>query len=604
MHGLENRKIVILFIFSLLCFIFLIRLFYLQVPDNQYKLEASNNVLRRVIIYPARGMIYDRNGQLMVYNEAAYDLMVIPNQLQPIDTLAFCKLIGISKEQFIERIHKAKKYSRYKSLVFEKEISSKSYAEIQEKLMYYPGFYVQWRTLRKYPKSIAAHLLGYTGEVDENTIKKNPKYRMGDYIGMSGIEKSYEEILGGIRGINYLMVDVHNREKGKYLNGKFDTLAVSGKSMHITIDEKIQEYGEKLMQNKKGSIVAIEPSTGEILAFITSPTYDPNLLVGRARSKNFPELAKDSLKPLFNRALMAQYPPGSIFKLVDALIGQQEQVLFPETRYPCRGGYPLLGGKPKCHPHASPSDLRGSIRTSCNSYYSYVFRSIVDKKGFKTFEEGYTNWRNHILSFGIGRKLGTDLPHELSGNVPSVEYYNKYFGKNGWKSSTIVSLGIGQAELGILPVQMANVMCIIANRGYYYIPHIIKKLNDTPYTKAEFLKKNHASVDEKYYDVVIDGMEMAVQMGTAAASKIKDISMCGKTGTAQNPHGKDHSVFVAFAPRENPKIAIAVVVENAGFGGTWAAPIASLIIEKYLTDTITRPHIEERMLNANLIQNP
>jgi penicillin-binding protein 2 len=300
---------------------------------------------------------------------------------------------------------------------------------------------------------------------------------------------------------------------------------------------------------------------------------------------------------------MAQYPPGSIFKLVDALIGQHEQVLFPETRYPCYGGYPPLGGKPKCHPHASPSDLRGSIRTSCNSYYSYVFRSIVDKKGFKTFEDGYNNWRNHILSFGIGKKLGTDLPHELSGNVPTVEYYNKYFGKNGWKSSTIVSLGIGQAELGILPVQMANVMCVIANKGYYFVPHIIKKLNDKKFTNPEFIKKNYASVDEKYYDAVIDGMEMAVQAGTAAASKIKDISMCGKTGTAQNPHGKDHSVFVAFAPRENPKIAIAVVVENAGFGGTWAAPIASLIIEKYLTDSISRPHIEERMLNANLMQS-
>lgn len=602
MRGLENRKYVLILIFLLPAIIFLIRLFYIQVPENQYKLEASNNVLRKVIVYPARGMIFDRNGKLLVYNEAAYDLMLIPNQVKEMDTLAFCKLIGIELNTFRERFLKAKAYSRYKASVFEKEISSRSYAEIQEKLMYYPGFYVQWRTLRKYPKPIAAHLLGYIGEVDDNIIKNNPKYRMGDYIGMSGIEKSYEDLLGGERGINFMMVDVHNREKGSYMDGKYDTLAVSGKGMHITIDSRIQEYGELLMKNKKGSIVAIEPQTGEILALVTSPSYDPNLLVGRARSKNFPVLARDSLNPLFNRALMAKYPPGSIFKLIDALVGQQEQVLFPETRYPCHGGYPLLGGKPKCHAHASPTDLRGSIRTSCNSYYSFVFRSIVDKKGYKKFEDAYTNWRNHMLSFGVGRKLGTDLPHELSGNVPTVEYYNKYFGKNGWKSSTIVSLGIGQAELGILPVQMANTMCIIANKGYYYIPHIVKQIDFKSYHNPEFTKKNFCSVDEKYFDVVIDGMEMVVQSGTAAASKIKGISMCGKTGTAQNPHGKDHSVFVAFAPRENPKIAIAVVVENSGFGGTWAAPIASLIIEKYLTDSISRPHIEERMLNANLMQ--
>jgi penicillin-binding protein 2 len=399
------------------------------------------------------------------------------------------------------------------------------------------------------------------------------------------------------------MVDVHNVEKGSYMNGKYDTIAVAGKDLVTSLDAGLQEYGERLMQNKKGSIVAIEPATGEILCLVTSPSYDPNLLVGSVRAQNFATLAKDTIRiPLFNRALMASYPPGSIFKLLDALIGQQEGVLFPETLYPCAGGYPPMGGKPRCHAHASPSNLTGAIRTSCNSYFSYVFRSIIDSRKFSSTRDGYQHWRDHLLSFGVGKKLGSDLPYELKGNVPTVDYYKKlFFGEGRWKSSTIVSLAIGQGELGILPVQMANVMCIIANRGYCYTPHVVRSVAGDDNFRSRFKEKQHSTVDPKYFEVVVDAMHLVVESGTAAQSKIKDLPFCGKTGTAQNPHGKDHSVFVGFAPKDNPRIAIACVVENAGFGAQWAAPISSLMIEKYLRDTISRTDLEQRMLEGNLI---
>ncbi|HEY1039358.1 MAG TPA: penicillin-binding transpeptidase domain-containing protein, partial [Bacteroidia bacterium] len=432
--------------------------------------------------------------------------------------------------------------------------------------------------------------------------KKDPYYNEGDYIGVSGIERSYEEALRGRKGVRIVLVDVHNQEKEKYMNGKYDTAGIVGTGITCTIDATLQKYGEMLMNGKKGSIVAIEPSTGEILALVSSPAYDPNLLVGHDRAKTFSKMYLDTLyNPLYNRATQATYPPGSIFKLIDALIGQKDGVLQVSTVYPCAGGYPPMGGKPKCHRHPA-ANLTSSIQYSCNSYYSYVFRSIVDQKAYPKFKDGYQHWRDAVMTFGVGKRLESDIPFERSGNVPSIKYYDKVFGVNGWRSNTIVSLGIGQAELLIAPVQMANVMCAIANKGFYYTPHIVKGYSDGKPIDKKYQEKHFTYVQEKiYYDNVIDGMQKVVESGTAAASKLKDVVICGKTGTAQNPHGKDHAVFVAFAPRDNPKIAIACIVENSGFGGTWAAPISSLMIEKYLKGKVERKDMEKRMMEADLI---
>lgn len=600
-----DRKYTIMAIFSAIILIFLARLFYIQIIDDQYKLTARNQAFRYLVDYPARGNIFDRNGLRLVYNQAAFDLMVIPRQVKGLDTLEFCRVLGIDRATFEQRMKKAiaPPNSSRKPSVFEKEISIEHSAVLQERLYQFPGFFLQPRTLRKYPSPIAAHLLGYVGEVSEKITDTSSYYREGDYIGISGIEKSYEGILRGKKGVQIQVVDVHNRPQGSYMNGLYDTAAIAGKNLTCTIDATLQALGEQLMQNKIGSVVAIEPSTGEILAFISSPTYDPNLLVGSVLPKNYKYLQQDTLKPLFNRALMASYPPGSIFKLINSLIGLQEGTLEPADQFPCRGGYPVMGGKPKCHPHSSPRDLVGAIATSCNSYFCYVFRGMIDHKKFGSTRKGYEVWRKHVLTFGLGRNLGSDLPYELKGNVPSIEYYKKkFFGERDFKSSTIVSLSIGQGELGILPFQMANVMCIIANRGHYYIPHVIRSVDGEKSHHPEYKVKQQTSIDPKYYEVVIEGMARVMTAGTATMVRLDSIEICGKTGTAQNPHGKDHSVFVAFAPRNNPKIAISVVVENSGFGSAWAAPIASLMIEKYLTDSISRPEMMQRMLDGNLIK--
>jgi penicillin-binding protein 2 len=598
---LESRQFIIGGIFILIAIIYICRLFYLQVIDEKSKLDARNNAFRERTEYPVRGYIYDRKGRLLLFNDPAYDLMVVPRNITTCDTQALCNILEIDTAGFIKRIKKAKQTPKKESY-FEKQISSATYAKLQEKMYRFPGFFIQKRTIRRYPKKIAAHLLGYIGEVSKAQAEKDPYYREGDYIGISGIEKAYEKALRGIKGKKIEMVDVNNRTKGRYADGAYDTLAISGKPLYCTIDEELQEYGEKLMQGKRGAVVAIDPSTGEILALITSPTYDPNLLVGRERSKNYGALQRDSAGiPLFNRALMAAYPPGSIFKLIDALIGQKEGVLTPSTVYPCNHGYPPMGGKPYCH-HSGASNLDRAISASCNSYFSYVFKSIVDHHPNGKFIDGYNNWRDNVMSFGVGHKLDSDLPYELGGNVPSVKYYNKVFREGGWFANTIVSLGIGQAELTILPVQMANVVACIANRGYYYTPHIIKGIGVEKKIDPKFLVKHFCSVPGQYFIPVVDAMEKVLKPGgTAYAAAIKDITICGKTGTAQNPHGKDHAVFLAFAPKDNPKIAIACVVENCGFGGTFSAPIVCCMIEKYLTGKISRPDMEKRMLDIDLI---
>lgn len=597
-----NRRYIIIGFFLLIGIIFAIRLFFIQIVADRYVLSANNNVLRYITQYPARGLIFDRNGKLMVYNEAAYDLMVIPRQVRRFDTLSLCSLIGITKEEFVEQLKKARNYSPFRPSIFAAQISRENYGYLEEKLFSFPGFFVQPRTLRKYTYPAAAHTMGYIGEVSPEMIVKNPYYRSGDYIGISGIEKSYEEVLRGKKGMKIQVVDVFNRPKGSFQGGKYDTAAFAGTDLYSSIDIELQLLGEKLMTGKKGSIVAIEPSTGEILCMVTSPSYDPNLLVGRERRKNYRKLAEDSvLLPLFNRAEMAMYPPGSTFKLVNALVGQQEGVLGPDTRYGCPGGFSLGNGKMVgCHNHWSPLNLRESIQYSCNTYYCRVFRSIVDKKTYRSTREGYEAWRKYVMSFGFGKKLGIDLPGELNGNIPSPGYYDRYHGKNRWTSMAIISLAIGQGEIGITPIQLANLAAIIANRGTYYVPHVIRAIGVKDKLNPAFTEKKKCDIDPVYFNEVVSGMEQVVLAGTATIAKMDSISICGKTGTAQNPHGKNHSIFIAFAPKDNPRIAISVVVENAGFGATWAAPIASLMIEKYITRKVKRTEVENNMINGDL----
>lgn len=601
MNNLTNRKFIVGAIFSIIGLIFIIRLFNVQVVNNKYKLDSANNVLRVITEYPARGLLYDRNGKLLVYNEAAYDLMVIPGQLKTIDTVLFCKLLNIEKSVFIEKVNKAKSYSRYKPSVFEKELTAENYANIQDQMYQFQGFFVQTRTLRKYPNNNAAHLLGYIGEVNNAVLEKNKYYKSGDYIGKSGIELAYEHLLRGKRGVRKILVDVHNREKGSYNNGLEDTLSVAGKNLTTTIDLDLQTYGELLMQNKTGSIVAIEPQSGEILSLVSSPGYNPNLLVGRSIKTNYPVLTKDSLKPLFNRATMAQYPPGSIFKTVQALIALQEGVITENTGFQCVRS--LVG----CHNHPTATNVAASIKMSCNPYYYFVFKRLIQqgkvKSIFKDSEIGLAKWNQNVKKFGFGGTLHTDIPGVKNGLVPGVDFYNKWYGEGRWAFSTIFSLSIGQGELGVIPIQMANLAAIIANKGYYYPPHVIKKIDGKDSLPPDLSEKVSVGINSEYFLPIIEGMRGVVDEpgGTARRAKINGITVCGKTGTAQNPHGEDHSVFIAFAPMDNPKIAIAVYVENSGFGGTWAAPIASLMMEKYLTDSISDPLKEKRILEANLL---
>jgi len=595
-----NRKYVIMAVIALSALVLLVRLFIIQVVKETYRLSADNNVLRYVTQYPARGLIYDRNKKYLVYNQAAYDMMVVPAQVTRIDTATFCQLLEITTSSFRERMNAAISYSRRAPSVFLKQISAETYAGLQEKMFMFPGFYVQPRTLRKYSKPIAAHLLGYVSEVDEGIIRKDPYYKAGDYIGKLGIEEAYEKELRGRRGVKIYLVDVYSRIKGSYADGRLDTTAVQGKDIISTIDMDLQEYGEMLMRNKTGSIVALEPKTGEVLTLVSSPNYDPALLVGRVRSENFAKLSADTLNlPLFNRAIQAKYPPGSTFKPINGLIGLAEGVITPSTMFGCSNGYLFVG----CHSHSSPLDLVHGISNSCNSYFCQTFRRILENPRYGSVSEAYTRWKEYLNEFGFGKKLGIELTNELPGLVPSPAYFDKYYGKNRWKALTVISMSIGQGEIETTPLQMANMTAAIANRGYYYIPHIVRSVGDNEPIDKKFLTKRVVSIDTALFGPIIDGMEEAVNGGggaTASVAALKDITVCGKTGTAQNPHGKDHSVFIAFAPKNDPKIAIAVFVENAGFGATYAAPVASLMIEKYLKGEVSNKALEQRMIELKL----
>ncbi|NQY68514.1 MAG: penicillin-binding protein 2 [Flavobacteriales bacterium] len=591
MKPAEEKKLIFILIICGLAIIFIIRLFFLQIVDDSWKLSADNNVTRHITEYPARGLVYDRNGQLLVYNQASYDIMLIPRQMSEFDTLKLCQALDIDKINCLKRIYKVKAYSYRKPSIFLKQVSAETYASFQESLHGFPGFYAQARTTRKYAFNMASHILGNIGEVGKRLVENDKSYKAGDYTGITGIEKSYESVLRGTNGKSVMMVDVFGRVQGKFKNGEHDIKAIPGKKINLTIDKDLQLFGEALLKGKSGSVVAIDPQTGEILALVSSPFYDPNLLVGRKRAENYATLTKDESKPLFNRAIMAQYPPGSTFKLVNALIGMQEGIVDSNSYYSCNMGYDAGRLHVGCHRHTSPINLKYSIRTSCNAYYCHVFRSIIDK--YSPTEKGFNNWRNHVEKFGLGHKSGIDLPHEVSGILPSKETYDSQHGVGRWKSLYVVSLAIGQGELSVSPLQMANMTAIIANKGYFYKPHIVMSDSNNISTYS----KQFTDIDRKHFDLVRQAMNDVIEKsgGTGGRAKIKGIKLCGKTGTAQNPHGDDHSIFIAFAPMDNPKIAIAAYIENAGYGSTMAAPIASLMIEKYLTDSISRPRMADRI---------
>ena len=596
----SKRKYLVISLFSLAALIIVIRLFTIQVLDSSYKISAASNVLRRVVNFPARGLIYDRNGKLLVFNQAAYDVLITPREMKPFDTIAFSRIVGVEKEELAKEIKNARSYSMYKPSPIIKQLSSQTYAVLQEQLFKYPGFFIQARTLRQFPSKMAAHVMGYIAEVDQQGIDNNSYYESGDYIGKSGIEKMYEADLRGRKGISYMMVDVHNMPKGSFEQGRLDTAASIGKNLTSTLHADIQAYGERLLSGKVGSIIAIEPSTGEILVLASSPTFDPALFIGREGSKNRAALLNDPYKPMLNRAISSSYPPGSTFKLANALIGLQEGIL-QTARYSCQGP----GSSPiKCtHNHETPLGLVSAIRESCNAFFWQAFRSEINH--YPTSAEGLEAFRNHLLEMGIGKKIGGDLYAEISGSVPAVSYYDKYFGSSHWNAMTIRSLSIGQGELLLSPLQLANMVSLIANRGYYIAPHLVRSIQDYDGSQKVLQFEKH-SVDAglENYEMIVQGMEQVVEAGTARQSaKIDSVIICGKTGTIQNPHGEAHSAFVAFGPKINPQIAIAVYIENGVWGARYAAPIASLIIEKYLRGKIAknRQHFEDAMLNSDLI---
>ncbi len=607
-YTLDNRRYVISGAVIVIVIIFIVRLFYLQVIDNDYKAWADSNAFLKKTLYPSRGMLYDRTGKLLVYNQPAYDVMLIMREIQPFDTLDFCNTVGITKEQFVKRIEDIKNrrlnpgYSSYVPQVFMNQLSAQDYGVLQEKLYKFPGFYIQNRTLREYEYPNAAHLLGNIGEVNRRDIEKDNYYVQGDYSGRTGVERSYEEVLRGEKGVEILLRDAHGRIKGKYEEGRHDVAPVSGKSLTLSIDMELQAYGELLMGNKIGGIVMIEPSTGEVLCMVSTPTYDPNMLVGRQRGKNHILLEQDPLKPLFDRSLMATYPPGSTFKPAMGLIFLQEGVITPQTMYSCGHGYPVLGGKPACHGHASPLNLVPAIATSCNAFFCWGLRDMIDsRKRYPTVQNGLDIWREHMLSMGYGRPLGIDLPGEKGGHIPSSKLYDKFY-KGRWSSSTIISIAIGQGEVLASPLQLCNLSATIANRGYFFTPHVVKEIQGGELDR-KYIEKHYTSVNQEHYHYLAEGMRNAVTSGTCRRAALPDIAVCGKTGTAENPRGKDHSIFIGFAPYEEPKVAISVFVENAGFGATYAVPIAKLMLQKYLKGSISDSdkYLEQSLINTAIL---
>lgn len=591
----SKRYYVILAALGLLLGIYTVKLFHLQVISDSYKDKATKNAIREKTIHPARGFIYDRNDSLLVYNDAAYDLMIIPKEIRAFDTAELCRVLDMDITEVRAKLEKAYNYSKSVASLFKQQISKEDYGYLQEKLSEFPGFLVQPRTLRSYPQPIAAHILGYVSEVDEQDVENDSYYAMGDYIGKSGIEKAYEPILRGTKGKQKVLVDVHNREIGSYHDGEDDVVAVPGTSIWSTLDMQLQRYGEELMAGKRGSIVAIEPKTGEILCLVSSPNYDPNLLVGTARPKNYGKLVSDPQKPLFNRALQASYPPGSTFKLANGLIALQEHIITPTSVYACSGGgYHIGSHVVHCH-NCGGLNIYSAIQRSCNTFFCRAYYNILSNRvKYKNIDEAYTAWLDYMASMGFLKQFETDLPYELKGRIPSAEYFDKKY-NNSWNGNTVVSMGIGQGEAAVTPLQMANMLAVIANKGYYIRPHIVRAIGHRDSLNTQFNDKIYSKIEPRHFETVLQGMKMVVTGGTGRGAQIPGIEVAGKTGTAQNPHGRDHSVFALIAPANDPQIVVFCLVENGGFGATVACPIASLMAEQYINKKVERKDLEKRM---------
>ena len=586
--------------------IYILRLFNLQLGDSKYKIYADNNAFLNKTVYPSRGLIYDRNGELIVYNQPAYDVMMIPRDVHEFDTIDFCHTLNITPDQLRKRFQDMRNTTGYSSYTPQRlitHLSAQDYGRLQEKLYRYPGLFIQKRILRQYNHATAANVLGNIREVSQADIERDPYYQRGDYCGDLGIEKSYDEYLRGIKGVEILMRDANGRIQGRYQDGAHDIEPVSGRNLKLSLDLELQQYAESLMVNKIGAVVAIEPATGEILALVSSPTYDPRKLVGRQRGEGYRELVNNPYKPLYDRSIMACYPPGSTFKPTQGLILLQEGIINLQTTYPCYHGFISGGLRVGCHSHGSPLPLKPALQTSCNAFFCWGLKGMIDKRSkYGSSADAFEVWKHHLVSMGYGYKLGVDLPGEKRGFLPNAQFYNKIYGEGHWSANTIISIAIGQGEILATPLQIANLSATIANRGWFITPHVVKEIQDTVLA-PEFQERHRPTIDARFYDDVAEGMRMAVTGGTCRLANLPGWEVCGKTGTAQNPHGKDHSAFMGFAPYHDPKIAVCVYVENAGFGATFGVPIGSLVMEKYLNRAIApeRKYLEQRMLESNTI---
>lgn len=609
-YNLEKRKYIIGGFVVLIALIYIVRLFDLQLADEKYKRSADSNAFLKKTVYPSRGLIYDRNGELVVFNQPAYDVMLIPRDVQPFDTLDFCETLNITPEALQKRFADMKDrrlnpgYSSYTPQRLITQLSVQDYGRLQEKLYRFPGFFIQKRILRQYKQPTAANVLGNIREVSQSDIDRDDYYSPGDYTGDLGIEKSYERYLRGVKGVEVLIRAANGTIQGRYEDGAHDIQPVSGRDLRLSLDIKLQQYAESLMVGKRGAVVAIEPETGEILCMVSMPNYDPTLLVGRQRGKNYKKLVQDDSWPLFDRALMGAYPPGSTFKPTQGLIFLQEGIIDINTPYPCSHGYINGGLRVGCHAHGAPLPLKPAIQTSCNAFFCWGFKAMIDRRSkYGTCAKAFEVWKNHLVSMGYGYKLGVDLPGESRGFIPNAKFYDKFYKEGRWSANTIISVSIGQGEILSTPLQIANLAATIANRGHFITPHVVKEIQDT--VLPDFSVR-YPTVDARYYNEVAEGMRMAVTGGTCRRAAIPGIEVCGKTGTAQNPHGRDHSAFMGFAPYDKPKIAVAVYVENGGWGATYGVPIGSLVMEKYLTGKIApeRKYMEDQMLNTTLYYAP
>lgn len=600
-YNLENRRFVIGGVALAIVLVYIIRLFTIQLLSDDFKKNADSNAFLKKIDYPSRGAIYDRNGKLMVYNQPSYDIMVVMNEAKGhIDTLELCNALGISKEYFVKRMDDIKDrnknpgYSRFTEQLFMTQLSNREFSVFREKMFRFPGFYVQKRSIRQYTYPYAAHVLGDIGEVSVSDIEEDNYYQPGDYIGKLGVEKYYEKELRGEKGVQIMLRDAHGRIQGSYHNGKFDRRPVAGRDLTLSIDVKLQALGERMLQGKIGSIVAIEPATGEVLAMVSSPTYDPRNLVGRQRSKAHAALSRNVWKPLLNRSIMGQYPPGSTFKTTQALTYQTEGIITPNTMFPCHHGFSYRGLHVGCHGHASPLNLIEAISTSCNGYFCWgLYYMLGNRRKYGNVQKAMDRWRDYMVSMGFGYKLGIDLPGEKRGLIPNASFYDRAYHKS-WNGLTVISIAIGQGEVNLTPLQIANLGATIANRGYFYTPHVVRKVQGLPLDTA-FTHRHRTMASVRAYSAVVAGMRSSALKGTCKALGHLPFTVCGKTGTAQN-RGQDHSVFMGFAPMDNPKIAIAVYVENGGFGADFAVPIAGVLFEQYMTGKLSPS--AERMATA------